>query len=70
MKCFKSENIDGKQGDVVRPEYMLSGRRGVGIHDSTRLSCVDRDVLYIISLHTSKMPKRAASLSSVGPTVI
>ena len=33
MKCFESEHKDGKQSDVVGPEYMLRGRRSVGIHD-------------------------------------
>lgn len=45
MKCFESEHKDGKQGDVVGPEYMLRGRRGVGIHDR-------RDAFYIIFPHT------------------
>ena len=67
MKCFESEHKDGKQGDVVGPEYMLRGRRGVGIHDRR----VDvRRVLHNFSLTLLKMPKRAASLSAVSPTVI
>ena len=53
MKCFECENKDGKQGDVVGPEYMLRGRRGVGIHDRVlRARRSQWDAFYIISPHT------------------
>ncbi len=34
MKGFECENEDGKQGDVMRPEYMFCRRRGFGIHEA------------------------------------